>query len=103
MVFGMTSQPIIALMLSAIIGLCSQLKNIPQQTIVQRSVSTDKLVTVYTSMGTVATGVFGVSSLLMGILVDLLGVRIVFVFSGLLLLVISLIAFKNKRLFVLKS
>ena len=98
--FGMTSQPVLALILSAVIGLCSQLKNIPQQTIVQRSVSTDKLVTVYTSMGTVMTGVFGVSSLLMGLLVDLYGVRIVFVFSGLLLSVVSLIVYRNKRLFV---
>lgn len=98
--FGMTSQPVLALILSAVIGLCSQLKNIPQQTIVQRSVPTVKLVTVYTSMGTVVTGVFGVSSLFMGLLVDLFGVRIVFVFSGLLLSVVSLIIFKNKLFFV---
>ncbi|MFJ7970880.1 MFS transporter [Psychrobacillus sp. NPDC096389] len=96
--FGVTSHPIVALVLSVFIGLSSQLKNIPQQTIVQRSVSTDKLVTVYTSMGTVVTGVFGVSSLLMGVLVDLLGVRIVFAFSGLLLLVVSIMVIKNKKL-----
>lgn len=99
-VFGLTSQPIMALVLTAFIGLFSQLKNIPQQTIVQRSVSSDKLVTVYTSLGTVATGVFGASSLLMGVFVDLLGVRIVFVFSGLLLSVVSIMVIKNKKLFV---
>ncbi|WP_144511244.1 MFS transporter [Bacillus sp. FJAT-22090] len=98
--FGITSQPVIALILSAGIGLFSQLKNIPQQTAIQRSVSTDKLATVYTSLGTVATGVFGISSLLIGILADLFGIRVVFLISGFLLAMVSLIAFKNKQLFV---
>lgn len=98
--FGITSYPVVALILSVGIGLSSQLKNIPQQTIIQRSVPTDKLVTVYTSMGTVATGVFGVSSLLIGMLVDLLGVRIVFLFSGLLIAGVSVMAIKNKGLFI---
>ncbi|TQR21005.1 MFS transporter [Psychrobacillus vulpis] len=96
--FGTTSHPLIALILSAGIGIFGQLKNIPQQTVIQRSVPTDKLVTVYTSMGTVTMGVFGVSSLCIGILADLVGVRAVFVISGLLLAAVSLIAFKSKSL-----
>lgn len=97
--FGTTSHPVLALILSAGIGLFGQLKNIPQGTIIQRSVPLEKLVTVYTSMGAVGTGVFGISSLLIGILADLLGVRAVFIVSSILLAFVSLIAFKNKRLF----
>lgn len=97
--FGTTSHPVIALILSVGIGIFGQLKNIPQSTVIQRSVPPEKLVTVYTSMGAVATAVFGISSLLIGILADLLGVRVVFVFSGLLLAVVSFIAYKNKKIF----
>lgn len=98
--FGTTSHPVIALILSFGIGLFSQLKNIPQRTVIQRSVPPEKLVTVYTSIGTVATGVFGISSLVIGLLADFLGVRSIFIFSGLLLVIVSIIAYRNKRLFV---
>ncbi|WP_391121459.1 MFS transporter [Psychrobacillus sp. L3] len=98
--FGTTSHPVIALILSFGIGLFGQLKNIPQGTIIQRSIPVEKLVTVYTSMGTVVTGIFGVSSLVIGLLADFLGVRAVFIFSGLLLAIVSIIAYRNKKLFV---
>ncbi|WP_313891190.1 MFS transporter [Psychrobacillus sp.] len=98
--FGATSQPILALFLSAGIGLFGQLKNIPQQTIIQKSVPTEKLVTVYTSMGMVSMAAFGIFSLIMGIWVDLIGVRAVFMFSGLILAIVPLILFKNKSILV---
>ncbi|MEK3977997.1 MFS transporter [Psychrobacillus sp. FSL K6-2836] len=99
-VFGSISHPVIALFLSASIGLFSQVKNIPQQTVIQRSVSIEKLVTVYTSLGTVGSGIFGVSALAIGITADLVGIRAVFVISGLLLVIVALIVFLNKKLFV---
>lgn len=99
-IFGSISHPIIALFLSASIGLFSQLKNIPQQTVIQRSISIDKLVTVYTSLGTVGSGIFGISALVIGITADLVGIRAVFIISGLLLLIVGFIVFRNKRLFV---
>ncbi|MEY9974910.1 MFS family permease [Lysinibacillus sp. RC46] len=60
----------------------------------------EQLSTVYTSLGAIGTGIFGVGSLVMGLLADLLGIRIVFVISGLLLAIVSIIAHKNKQLFV---
>ncbi|QUG41164.1 MFS transporter [Psychrobacillus sp. INOP01] len=99
-VFGSISHPVIALFLSASIGLFSQVKNIPQETVIQRSVAIEKLVTVYTSLGTVGSGIFGVSALVIGITTDLIGVRAVFVISGLLLVIVTLIVFLNKKLFV---
>lgn len=97
--FSIASIPVIALILSALIGLFGQLKNIPQQTLIQTSVPKEKLATVYTSIGTIATGTFGVSSLIMGLLSDYFGVRSVFVFSGLLLVIVCFMVFKNKNCF----
>src|SRR5699024_4851034 len=73
--FGITSIPIIALLISLVIGISEQVRTIPLQTIIQTSVPKKELPTVYTSLGAVSTGVFGVASLVMGILADLVGVR----------------------------
>ncbi|OCA92585.1 MFS transporter [Pseudobacillus wudalianchiensis] len=100
MFFSLNTIPFIALLLSLLVGVFQQVKNIPQQTIIQSSVSKEALSTVYTSLGAIGTGIFGVGSLVMGILTDLLGVRSVFVFSGLMLALVSTIVYKNKQLFV---
>ena len=98
--FSLNSIPIISLLLSLCVGLFGQIKKIPQQTVIQTSVSKEQLSTVYTSLGAIGTGIFGVGSLVMGLLADLLGIRDVFVISGLLLAIVSLMAHKNKQLFV---
>jgi MFS transporter, DHA3 family, macrolide efflux protein len=96
--FSMTSFPVIALILSFLIGFFQQLKNIPQQTLIQTSVPKEQLATVYASIGTIATGTFGVSSLIMGLFSEYFGVRSVFILSGVLLAVVSIMAYKNKQL-----
>ncbi|HJV16476.1 MAG TPA: hypothetical protein VJ546_03675 [Bacillales bacterium] len=63
------------------------------------SILKEQLATVYTSFGTITTGAFGVSSLIMGLLSDYFGVQIVFVLSGVLLAIVCVVAYKNKRLF----
>ncbi|MEY2355501.1 MFS transporter [Lysinibacillus capsici] len=98
--FSINSIPMISLLLSLCVGFFGQIKQIPQQTVIQTSVSKEQLSTVYTSLGAVGTGIFGVGSLVMGVLADLLGIRMVFVISGLLLAIVSTIAYKNKQLFV---
>lgn len=98
--FSLVSIPIVALILSFCVGVFGQIKNIPQQTVIQSSVSKEELSTVYTSLGAIGTGTFGIGSLMMGILADLVGVRIVFVISGLLLALVSIIVYKNKQLFM---
>lgn len=97
--FAISSTALLTLLCSFMIGFCGQLKNIPQQTIVQTSVTKEKLPTVYTSLNVIVTGVFGISSLVMGMLSEWYGVRIVFVLSSMMLLIVSLIAYKNKTLF----
>ena len=96
--FGFNSIPMLALVLTFLVGIFSQLKNIPQQTVVQTSVPLDRLPTVFTTLGAIGTGTFGVASLMMGILADALGIRSVFMLSGILLAVVSLIAYKGRVL-----
>lgn len=98
--FGLTSSPTIALFLSLFVGIFGQIKNIPQQSIIQTSVSKEKLSTVYTSLGAIGTGIFGISSLAMGILSDWLGIRIVFVISGIMLALVSIMVLKSRQLFI---
>lgn len=98
-VFGLMHFPVIAMVLSALIGLFGQLKNIPQQTLIQTSVPKHQLATVYTSLGTIGTGTFGIASLTMGILSDYFGVRSIFILSSILLAIVSMMALKNQNLF----
>lgn len=97
--FGLNSLPLLALLFSFLVGVFSQIKNIPQQTVVQTSVPTAQLPTVYTTLGAIGTGTFGVASLMMGILADAYGIRSVFVLSGLLLALVSLVAYQGRTLF----
>lgn len=101
--FSMTSIPVFALILSSLIGFFGQLKNIPQQTVIQTSVPKEHLHTIYTSIGTISTGVFGMASLTMGVLSDFFGVRSVFFLSGVLLLIVCVLAIKDKELFLKKE
>lgn len=96
--FGLNSIPMLALLLSFLVGVFSQIKNIPQQTVVQTSVPADQLPTVYTTLGAIGTGTFGIASLLMGILADVFGIRSVFILSGLLLALVSLVAYQGRTL-----
>ena len=98
--FGVTSVPFIALLLSLGIGVSEQIRAIPLQTIIQSSIPKKNLSTVYTSLGAVSTGLFGVASLAMGILADLIGVRSVFLVSGVMLAIVTVIVYRNKHLFV---
>ncbi len=86
-----------------LIGFFGQLKSIPQQTVIQTSVSREKLSSVYTSLGAVSTGMFGLASLAMGIAADLIGVRAVFVISAVFLGWASLLVFKHKPLFAMNA
>ncbi|MFV0560493.1 MAG: hypothetical protein ACK5NA_07235 [Enterococcus sp.] len=87
------------LLLSAIIGIASQVKSIPQNTLIQQQVEHDKLIYVYSSLNIVYTAVFSLSILAIGQLVDRLGVQFVFILSGMLLLVVSALVVAKRKLF----
>ncbi|WP_342455314.1 hypothetical protein [Planococcus sp. A6] len=65
----------------------------------QTSVPKEQLPTVFTTLGAIGMGTFGVSSLLMGIMADLFGIRSVFVLSGVLLALASWIAYRGRSSF----
>lgn len=96
--FGLSGFPVLALLLSFLVGVAGQIKNIPQQTLIQSSTAESDLPTVFTTLGAIATGTFGIASLLMGIIADVFGIRSVFMLSGFLLLVVGLIAYKGRVL-----
>ncbi|SNZ04223.1 Major Facilitator Superfamily protein [Terribacillus aidingensis] len=100
LLFSLNSFPIVSLLLSLCVGLFGQIKNIPQQSVIQTSVPKEQLSTVYTSLGAIGTGIFGVGSLVMGLMADLLGIRVVFAISGILLAAVSIVVFRSKHLFV---
>ncbi|MFJ7406495.1 MULTISPECIES: MFS transporter [unclassified Lysinibacillus] len=97
--FSINSVPIIALLLTFCVGFFGQIKSIPQHTVIQTSVPKGELSSVYTSLSAISTGAFGISSLMMGVIADVIGVRLVFMISGLLLAVVSVIIVKNRHLF----
>ena len=95
--FGLARLPVIALILSSLIGFFEQMKNIPLQTVIQTRVPKEHLATVYTSLSSVGTATFGVAALLTGIAADYLGVRSVFLLSGGLLTVVYVLLLMNKH------
>lgn len=98
--FSILNNPYFALLMSVGVGVFSQIKNIPQQTVIQTSTIKENLANIYTSLNAIATGVFGISSLIMGGLADLLGVRMVYIFSSVLLFLVSITVLRNKHLFI---
>jgi len=82
--------------LSVLIGLFSQIKNIPQASLIQQKVAADRLVAIYAASGILNSGVFALFTLLMGQVADVFDVRWVFFLSGSLLLLVGLIAGKLK-------
>lgn len=100
--FSVNSMPNIALFLTFCVGLFGQIKSIPQHTVIQTSVSRKELSAVYTALSAILTGGFGIVSLVMGIIADVFGIRIVFMISGLLLAIVSILIGKNRQLFVIK-
>ncbi|MFD1204310.1 MFS transporter [Sporosarcina contaminans] len=99
LLFSFNRFPIIALILSLCIGFFGQLKSIPLETIIQKSVPKEQLAAVYTSLGTLGTGLFGISSVMMGILSDIIGVQMVFMLSGVMLLIGTVVLFRSRKLF----
>jgi len=97
--FSFTVVPVIALMLSMLLGISGQLEGIPKQTIIQKSVSRENIAVVYASMSTISTGTFGIAAVTMGLIAELIGIRAVFITASLLLLIVSITAFRGRHLF----
>lgn len=83
--FGMIAAPLTALVLSFVIGVAEQVKGISIQTLIQKTVAVSLLPKINSAVHAITSLSYGVSTLIMGLLVDWLGVRSVFILSALLL------------------
>src|SRR5690606_8740175 len=85
LMFGLVSTPWIALVISLIFGIVNQIKDVAQQTAVQKSVVHRLLPKIYSAKDALVTATFGVSSLVLGNLTDMFGVRFTFLLAATLL------------------
>ncbi|PNZ26796.1 MFS transporter [Staphylococcus rostri] len=95
--FGIISSPWIALMISCLFGIASQTKGITQLTIIQQSVVQRLLPKVYAVQDVLVTATFGISSLALGALTDMWGVRTTFIFAALLLAISAIYVIANRK------
>ncbi|MDQ0185323.1 MFS transporter [Cytobacillus kochii] len=98
--FAFNTLPVLALILAFSFGASMQIKGIPQHTMIQTSVSLTQLSKVYAALGALGTGIFALSSLLMGWLAETFNVQLVFLLSAALMAVISIVIKVNQQVFV---
>lgn len=97
LMFGLTSTPWMALVLSLLFGLVNQMKDVAQETLVQKSVVHRLLPNIYSAKDALITAIFGASSLILGNLTDLFGVRFIFMLAATLLFISSIIVIINRK------
>lgn len=85
--FGINEIPILALVLSLLFGVFDQQKAVILQTLVQTKTNTDWLPKVYATQGAIAAFSFGIASLLSGTVVELVGVRNIYIIASILLFI----------------
>ena len=88
--FGLTSVPVIALLLSVVSGLVEQVKSIIMVTIIQKKCPRESLPEVFSAQSALISITFGLGSLLYGFLAEAVSVPFVFALSGFLLLASAL-------------
>lgn len=83
--YSFNTIPLLSILLVVLMGPAYQLRDISQQTIVQRSVQIETLPKVLAAVSTIDQFVFGVSVLGIGLLVDMIGVDKVYIISAIML------------------
>lgn len=99
---GLISTPWIALLFAFTFGLINQIKDVAQQTTIQTSVSHRVLPKVYSAKDAIITATFGVSSLILGNITDIYGVRLTFILAAIFLLIAALYVTFNRKNISLK-
>jgi MFS family permease len=86
LVFAWNQSALFALILSVIFGAFDQVKTIILQTCLQETVSHEEIGKVYAAQGALTTLIFGLSSMGVGLLLEVTTVQIIFTISALLLM-----------------
>ncbi|MCE4950042.1 MFS transporter [Staphylococcus hominis] len=97
LMFGLTSTPWMALVLSLLFGIVNQIKDVAQETLVQRSVVHRLLPNIYSAKDALITAIFGISSLILGNFTDLFGVRYTFILAATLLFFSAIFVMINRN------
>lgn len=97
LIFGLTSTPWMALVLSLLFGIVNQIKDVAQETLVQRSVVHRLLPNIYSAKDALITAIFGISSLILGNFTDLFGVRYTFILAATLLFFSAIFVMINRN------
>lgn len=95
--FAFPYNSLVALVISILIGIPTQIQEITQLTIIQSNTDENKLSKVFSARDVVLTCFFGFSSLLVGALAELLDVRSIFIMGSILLFVSSVIYFIKRK------
>ncbi|WP_232696951.1 MFS transporter [Brevibacillus daliensis] len=93
LLYGVNSTPWIALLICVVMGPAYQIRDISQQTILQTSVGIAQLPKVYSAHSIVLSSTTSLSILIIGVISDWYGVRMVYLFSGVGVLLSSCLAF----------
>ncbi|MCA0983528.1 MFS transporter [Halobacillus yeomjeoni] len=99
LLFGYNSIAWIALVLSVLFGIVEQIKSITMETIIQNKASSGNLPKIYGAQGALTSLTFGVASLLLGGMADVIGVQYVFLFAGTLLAAAAVYILASKQIF----
>lgn len=97
LLFGLSTIPLVSLIISVMVGVATQIKMISQQTVIQLNTSDNLLPKVFSSRDAILTGAFGLSSLIFGYLAETFGVQAVFVVAATLLTISGIWAYTRKE------
>lgn len=97
LIFGLISTPWMTLVIAMLFGMANQIKAVAQQTTTQTSVAHRLLPKVYSAKDAIIAATFGVSSLLLGYLTDLFGVRFTFLLAATLLFSSAIFVVMNQK------
>ncbi|MDM5198068.1 MFS transporter [Fictibacillus enclensis] len=83
--YGLSSTPILSLVLCVLMGIAYQLRDVSQQTVIQTNVDNQILPKVYASRSIILSTVTGSSIALFGFIADFLGIRWVYILGACLI------------------
>ncbi|KEZ51600.1 MFS transporter [Metabacillus indicus] len=95
--FGFTTTGAAALLISFLVGIGSEIKLIGQITLIQNHTEKKLLPKVFAARDAILTGVFGISSLLYGMIAEAYGITILFVLSSLILIGTGIYSFTVRK------
>lgn len=99
-IYGFVPSPYLALLLIVFMGPSYQIRDLAQETIYQNSTDTNTLTKILAARSTLVQLVFILSIVAIGVLTDLLGVKLVYILSGCILMgsaLMGLVQFKVRN------